>query len=285
MKTRQTSHIIPLKAALLACILPCVSTLTAQNADQDSVTVLDVRDPVKQRHIADPPITSTHLPPLPVAPRIEEGVDSGKEDTLPAGMEELRKFIVERFTGTGVEVRQDGPYLVLRLPESRYRSGSTRMPAALRRHLPPLSEAVRLFGGQFDLLIEGHADKGAANKSVAANWTVAHGRTEAIRRELMRLQIPERSIGLVSRGAGLSLNTEPSSLDRRVEFVFAPRRNTIAAGDGEHLPQQDIPKQTPRVKPEPLREIRSGNTGKTAALDEPLEVPVSLPVIAMPVDR
>jgi Flagellar motor protein len=145
-----------------------------------------------------------------------------------AARKELMQFLLERYAGTNVDVYLQGEYVVVRIPEATYRMGAVKMPLSIRSRLKPIADAAAKFEDKFDLQVEGHSDATPVKKNSAkSNWTVAFARAEAVARELEAMDVPDRSMAVTSRGAGLLADTKDkfSRVNRRVELVFAPKRS------------------------------------------------------------
>jgi len=195
--------------------------------EQERVTIVDIRDASDAvLQIADPPMRAAEIEPLVVTSPPGKNFLRESPEKIPDPNQALWEFLSHAYRESNVDLYGDGPFIVVRFPEASYATASTRMPATLRRCLKPLSEAVKKFHATHDLLIEGHADGGREQAHSSANWAIAYRRSDVVRRELLRFSISPESVGVVSRSSGKGQNSQSSEKDRRVEFVFSPKRQT-----------------------------------------------------------
>jgi len=198
-------------------------------------------------------------------------------DATPPTSARLAAFLQERFEGRGVEVYAAGVFVAVRIPAAGYGSGESRMPLAVRRNLDVIREAAAAFVAEFDLLLEGHADASGKTsaRSNGTNWNIAYRRAESVRSELVRLGVPEGSIGVLSRGAGLPSGSEVAN-HRRVEFLFSPKRRVVPdelpAPATESIPDRPAEAAPAEVPPTPAKP-RSR---------DPIAVRISVPMIPLP---
>jgi len=144
---------------------------------------------------------------------------------------ELVDFLAEKYKGTNVVVYTKGAFVAVRFPELYFNAGSVGLEKQKKERLKPISEAVIRFGGEFDLLVEGHADVTVSKSRGSDNWDVAYHRAKGVANAMSDLKVGKKGMGIISRGDGLA---QGNVGDRRVELVFSPKREVADTTSEPH---------------------------------------------------
>ncbi len=145
---------------------------------------------------------------------------------------------------------RQGPYIVVRLPDSGFDFQTNTVNDEVRRSLATLSRVFNTYRGGYVLGIEGHSDATALPGGQAFdNLRAGAARSLFIIRELMRLGLSTKNLVLLSQGDSLPVTDPASPANRRVEFVFMPRR--ILADAKPLAGMEDIPSGAPSAPPAP----------------------------------
>jgi hypothetical protein len=187
--------------------------------------------------------------------RVEQTNPEGERDAVTdAALLELLGYLRDEYRGTNVDVLLQAPFIVLRLPEATYRMGAVRVPLGLNDKLRPLATAAIRFQPRFDLLVEGHTDATPVkrNSRFDDNWRVGFERAAAVTALLEKFRVPAPGLAIVTRGSGLPTGAN----DRRVEFVFAPKRMGRTVNRSE-VKAEKVDVVSPISRKEPQAELAS----------------------------
>ena len=164
--------------------------------------------------------------------------------TEAAARRALAEFFKEAYAKTDAAITEDHESVIVQLPQMVFEYGSRKMPANVRKLLSPIVQASIRFGNNFDLYVEGHADSVPVrpNGLYRNNYDVGYWRSSSVTAQLQKMCAPEDNLVLSTRGANLPL-ADGKANNRRVDFVFAPRRGaeTIMSENGQTAPDSIVP--------------------------------------------
>lgn len=149
--------------------------------------------------------------------------------TRLADQRNLADFLTSSYKGTEVQIKQEHDSVIVQIPSLIFNYNTRLMPTDTRTLLKPIVQAAVQFGLNFDLYIEGHADTSPlkANSRYHDNWEVGYARSERVAKELVKMNLPQDNLVLSSRGSNTPIgDTLSEANNRRVDFVFQPRRGT-----------------------------------------------------------
>ena len=157
--------------------------------------------------------------------------------------QELEDSLKKSLDGTGAVVYRNAELVVVRLPGTLFVRGAVKPDGRIAQVLSPIAKQEIAHAGTFDVMVEGNTDatpvRGAAR--VKDNWQMGFVRASSVAEMLQHLTLRSDGIAIASRGSNLPVSEKgDQGDDRRVEFVFMPKRVSGAKAE-----------QTPTPQPEP----------------------------------
>ena len=195
--------------------------------------------------------------------------------------QQLEISLKQDLASTGAVVYRDNEFVVVRVPEAAFNSGSNNAPSKVKQILEPIAKASLKNVSEFDLMVEGHSDSRPVRKGAKFenNWQVGYARAETVAELLQKMTLRTDSIAIATRASNLPIT--PSGADaenRRVEFVFMPKRSLPK--DAQQTAQQlsvtadkkgEVPKpvvaSTRQQKPQPPSPKKQEATSIPTSLD------------------
>lgn len=218
----------------------------------------------------------------------------------------LESTLGRELAGTGAVIYRDNEFVVIRVPEAAFQSGSGSAPGNLKNILAPIAKAALKTVSQFDLMVEGHSDDKPVKKNgkFENNWQVGYARAETVAALLQKMTLRTDSIAIATRANNLPITNNGSDAEnRRVEFVFMPKRSlppasrtaplpvsgsTTSASTANRPPNPNAfppPKETaqkPQQKPLPAKATPAPSKKEKAATtpiaSQPAQPPATTPV-------
>lgn len=146
-------------------------------------------------------------------------------ESKEASKKAVGDWLTGELTGTGASLRRNGDIVVVDVPAAEYSVGKLKPSKELDKSLKVIAQAAVRFGAEFDLIVEGHADKTPVREGgkFRDNWDVAYERAYEMAKMIQGQISKQDGIAITSRGSNLPGD---ASKDRRVEFLFVSKRTS-----------------------------------------------------------
>lgn len=152
---------------------------------------------------------------------------------------------------TNGEVYEDNGLVVVKLSSMIIERAGNKLSDEARNALKPIVMATTQYADRYDLVVEGHTDgvKPTRHSGFKDNWEVGFARSYQVAEDLQKMKIPQRNLVVASRAGNLPVinneNIEKQVENRRVQFVFVPRRN-------ENISSSNMLQATKKVEVKPI---------------------------------